>query len=123
MNIIYLTQNASGAYPPIQSWNKPTPPAGYAVVPSTVDTAPFYECGGFVTLTVENGVVTSMTGDAEAYNAWKEAHPEPEPEPEPEPDDLTARVEALEQTAATKDDVNAVWDQMAAAYQEGVSEA
>ena len=121
MNIIYMTPNESGAYPPIQSWNRNTPPNGYAVVPLAVDTAPFYECGGFVALTVENGVVTGMAGDTAAYNAWKEAHPEPEPEPEP--DDLTARVEALEQTAATKDDVNAVWDQMAAAYQEGVSEA
>ena len=122
MNIIYLTPNESGAYPPIQAWNRPTPPDGYAVVPSTVDTAPFYECGGFVSLTVENGVVTGMTGDADAYAAWKEAHPDPEPV-EPEPDELTARVEALEQTAATKDDVNAVWDQMAAAYQEGVGQA
>lgn len=49
---------------------------------------------------------------------------EPEPEPEPEPsDDLEERVQELEQNSATKADVQAVWDSMAAAYSEGVCEA
>lgn len=37
--------------------------------------------------------------------------------------DLEARVDALESDKADKDEVQAVWDQMAAAYNEGVQEA
>ena len=37
--------------------------------------------------------------------------------------DLESRVTALEETSASKDDVQAVWDRMAAAYNEGVNEA
>ena len=40
-----------------------------------------------------------------------------------EPADLESRVSALEETSASKEDVQAVWDQMAAAYNEGVNEA
>ena len=49
--------------------------------------------------------------------------PLPEPE-EPEPTaSLESRVTDLEQTSATKDEVQAVWDQMATAYNEGVQGA
>ena len=37
--------------------------------------------------------------------------------------DLESRVATLEETSASKDDVQAVWDRMAAAYNEGVNEA
>lgn len=37
--------------------------------------------------------------------------------------DLEPRVTTLEETSASKDDVQAVWDRMAAAYNEGVNEA
>lgn len=37
--------------------------------------------------------------------------------------DLESRVTTLEETPASKDDVQAVWDRMAAAYNEGVNEA
>lgn len=37
--------------------------------------------------------------------------------------DLESRVTTLEETSASKDDVQAVWDLMAAAYNEGVNEA
>lgn len=37
--------------------------------------------------------------------------------------DLELRVTTLEETSASKDDVQAVWDRMAAAYNEGVNEA
>ena len=47
---------------------------------------------------------------------------EPEPSPEPEPT-LKDRVDALETTKADKDEVQAVWDTMAAAYSEGVASA
>ena len=60
-----------------------TIPDGWAEVPSSIeipDTFPF------VNLTVENGVVTSMTAGV---------MPEPEPEPTPEPT-IDERVTALE---------------------------
>ena len=37
--------------------------------------------------------------------------------------DLESRVTTLEETSASKDDVQAVWDRMAAAHNEGVNEA
>ena len=37
--------------------------------------------------------------------------------------DLESRVTTLEETSASKDDVQAVWDRMAAAYNEGGNEA
>ena len=37
--------------------------------------------------------------------------------------DLESLVTTLEETSASKDDVQAVWDRMAAAYNEGVNEA
>ncbi len=37
--------------------------------------------------------------------------------------DSESRVTTLEETSASKDDVQAVWDRMAAAYNEGVNEA
>lgn len=40
-----------------------------------------------------------------------------------EPGDLDGRVAALEKDKADKTEVQAVWDQMAAAYSEGVQEA
>lgn len=40
-----------------------------------------------------------------------------------EQEDLESRVTTLEETSASKDDVQAVWDRMAAAYNEGVNEA
>ena len=42
---------------------------------------------------------------------------------EAENEDLEARVDALESGKADKDEVQAVWDEMAAAYNEGVQEA
>ena len=44
-------------------------------------------------------------------------------DPESNPDDLEERVATLEETSASKDDVQAIWDQMAEAYSEGVNNA
>jgi len=44
-------------------------------------------------------------------------------EEEPEAGDTETRLTELEENSATKADVQAVWDQMAAAYSEGVQEA
>lgn len=48
--------------------------------------------------------------------------PLPKEEPPPTPS-IAQRVTALEETTATKDDVNAIWNTMAEAYSEGVQSA
>ena len=63
---------------------------------------------------------------AEEIAVWEAEHPAPEPSEPSEPSgdgDLGQRVATLEANSATKSDVQAVWDQMAAAYNEGVQEA
>ena len=72
MFIIAKTPNKSGAYSNIQTWSKDAPPGGYAVVPEDFDTTVFYENKGFVTLTVENDVVTAMVANEVALAAWEE---------------------------------------------------
>ena len=119
MNIIQTYPNANGSRPPIQDWNKPEAPAGYTALSDGLDTAVFYEHNGFVHLTIEEGAVTSMTANTEAWEAWKASLP---PEPEPEPT-VEERVSILEADKTDKTEVQAVWDQMAAAYAEGVNEA
>ena len=55
---------------------------------------------------------------------WEAEHPAPDvPELPGSSGDLEKRVTSLEANSATKEDVQAVWDQMAAAYNEGVQEA
>lgn len=105
MKIIRQAPNPSGAYPSPQSWSSPIIPEGMALWPDTLDTADFYEYNGFVTLTIEqvDGVdtVTACTPNIEAWEAWKASLPEPGDSEQPEP---------------------TMWDQMAAAIQEGVNE-
>ena len=61
---------------------------------------------------------------AEEIAAWEAVHPAPDVPELPGPSgDLEQRVTSLEANSATKEDVQAVWDQMAAAYNEGVQEA
>lgn len=67
-------------------------PSGWAIIP---DSIPIPDTFPFVDITVENGIVTSMT---------ERTVPEPDPTPEP----------VQEPT---------VWDELDAAYQEGVSRA
>ena len=86
MNIIQSKANPSGSRPPVQSWGGTEPPEGYLQVPDGVDSSAMQECGGFVTLTVEDGVLTAITGDKEAYQAYLDSLPEPE-EPEPTRED------------------------------------
>lgn len=54
---------------------------------------------------------------------WEAEHlaPEEPEDPTPPGGDLEQRVTTLEATSATKADVQAVWDEMAAAYTEGVN--
>lgn len=91
MNIIQINTNENGGRPPMQSWHG-APPAGYALVPDTLDTSVFYNFMGFVTLELDGSTVTAMTGNQEALDAYKASLPEPvEPPPTTE-----ERVAALE---------------------------
>lgn len=78
MKIIKLTPAPSGAYPPLQSWDKATPPKGYAIVPDELDTGVFYAANGFVSITVEDGVVSKLDTNEAAKTAWEAAQPEEE---------------------------------------------
>ena len=81
MNIIQINANESGGRPPMQSWNG-APPAGYALVPDTLDTSVCYDFMGFVTIELEGSTVAAMTGNQEALDAYKASLPEPvEPPP------------------------------------------
>ena len=93
--------NPSGAYP-----NPKGQPFEGAIPLNGEEAAVFFRYNGFVTLTE-----TGVTPNTEAWEAWKAALPEEEPDPE------------SAEEAATKADVQSVWDAMAAAYKEGVYEA
>jgi hypothetical protein len=83
MQIIRATPNASGGYPPIQ--NTTSAPEGCLPVADGVDTSVFYEAMGFVMLTVTDGVVTGMTTNTTALEAYRASLPEPTDPVEPEP--------------------------------------
>lgn len=119
MKYVRSTPNPSGAYPGPQS----RPFAGCLAL-TDGQAAVLVQYNGFVTITQEpdeeiEGSSVTVTPDLEAWEAWKASLP---PEPEPEPT-LDERVDELETTKADKTEVAAVWDQMAAAYSEGVQEA
>lgn len=109
MLIIAKEAAADGSRPAIQTWGGATPPDTHWQIKDGLDTSVFTQYNGFVYLTVMRGIVVDMQPNTEAWEAWKEAHPEPEPEPEPEPGpDMSAY---------------ATWDDLAAAYKEGVQNA
>lgn len=92
MNIIQINANENGGRPPMQNWNG-APPAGYALVPDTLDTSVFYDFMGFVTLELDGSTVTAMTGNQEALDAYKASLPEPV-EPPPTTEERVASLEA-----------------------------
>lgn len=92
MNIIQINANKNGGRPPMQSWNG-APPAGYALVPDTLDTSAFYDFMGFVTIKLDGSTVTAMTGNQEALDAYKASLPEPV-EPPPTTEERVAALEA-----------------------------
>ena len=119
MKYVRSTPNPSGAYPAPQSKYFPG-----ALPLADSQAATLVQYNGFVTITQEpdeeiEGSSVTVTPNLEAWEAWKASLP---PEPEPEPT-LDERVDELETTKADKTEVSAVWDQMAAAYSEGVQEA
>lgn len=81
MYIINHSKNPSGAYPAPNSWGAYDVPDGFAVIPDELDMSVFYAYKGFVDLTIEDGIVTAITPDQEAYDAWMSEHPEPDPLP------------------------------------------
>lgn len=89
MNIMPITPNPSGAYPPIQSWVGVTPPDGYYQVADGVELS----CGGFGTLTIEDGIVTGFTPNTEAWEQWQAEHPAPETQPTTETDLMNMAVD------------------------------
>lgn len=72
MNILRITASETGYRSPIQSWSGATPPSGYAAVAPDCDTRAMQTHAGFVDLTIEGGVVTVITGNDEAYQAYLE---------------------------------------------------
>ena len=81
MYILRDAPSAVGQYEPIQQTPQPLPPPGYPRWPDSLDRAVFDQYEGFILPTIKRGTVASYTANEEAYQAWKEAHPEPEPEP------------------------------------------
>ena len=73
MLIIMKTPGANGGYPPLQDWNGPTPPETHYQLKKGLDTSVFTQNKGFVTLTVIRGIVTAMTPNTEALEAWRAA--------------------------------------------------
>ena len=117
MNIIQINANENGGRPPMQSWNG-APPAGYALVPDTLDTSAFYDFMGFVTLELDGGTVTAMTGNQEALDAYKASLPEPV-EPPPTTEERVAALEA--ENKLLKEQVSAQADQ-AEFYEDCIAE-
>ena len=83
MYIIALNSDNIGSRPPLQKWKKSVAPLGFALCPDE-----FYDifystepACGFVNITVEDNIVTSMEVNQEAYDAYIEyinSLPEPE---------------------------------------------
>lgn len=101
MQYLNPTKTESGAYSSLQS----TPAEGLLLFDDAFLPEFFKEgkmCAGFVSITDDGTRVTSCTWDEASYQAYVQSMPnEPEPLPE-EP---------------------SVWDEMAAAYKEGVQNA
>ena len=92
MNIIRKELNEIGACSNVQTWSKPVPPEGCAIVPDTLDMTEFYAYNGFVTLIIEDDTVTAYTPNVEAWEAWKASLPEPTEEEPSQIDRIEAQV-------------------------------
>lgn len=100
MYIIKIKAKENGARPPIQTWNKPTLPEGYAVCPDEFYRI-FYSTdpAGFVNIAVKNGVVVGMTVNDSALEAYIASIPEPVITPEEEIAELKAKLAATDYQA------------------------
>lgn len=80
MRIIRQLPNDGGAYPAIQEGNFRSVPEGYALWPDNLSTESFYEHNGFVTITIQDGIVQSYVPNLDAWADWKASLPPEEPE-------------------------------------------
>lgn len=90
MYIITLDTFADGSRSPMQTWDYPTLPNGYAFCPDEFYGV-FYSTtpAGFVDITIDGDTVTAMTVNQAALDAYIAANPpQPEADPEPTADDL-----------------------------------
>jgi hypothetical protein len=87
MYIIRDKQDKFGRYTTFQVWNSEIIPECCFECPySFKDTFFLTDPGGFVNIEADkNKVITKMTVNTEAYNAYLASLPEPEPEPDREP--------------------------------------
>ena len=102
MKIIKIEPNPGGSRPPLQEWNSPVPPDGYAVCPEEFCSV-FYSTtpAGFVTIETEEQehglTIVSMEVNEEALAAWNAA----------EASKSTAEPTAEEQIAELKAELDA----------------
>lgn len=90
MYIIELVPFADGSRSPLQTWEFPILPDGYAWCPDAFYDV-FYSTdpAGFVEIEVTGDTVTAMTVNQAALDAYIAAHPvQPETEPEPTAEEL-----------------------------------
>lgn len=82
MYIIKIIADEHNSRPPLQTWNKPNPPAGYALCPNEfVDVFYSTDPAGFVNIAVEHNIVRSMEVNQEALDAYIASNPVPEKTP------------------------------------------
>lgn len=90
MHIITLIARENGGRPPLQTWDYPTLPDGYAFCPDEFYGV-FYSTdpAGFVNIEVTGDTVTAMTVNQAALDAYIAANPpQPDADPEPTADEL-----------------------------------
>ena len=100
MYIIKIKANENGARPPLQTWNKPALPDGYAACADEFYKV-FYSTtpAGFVNIEVEDYVVVGMTVNSEALEAYLASIPEPVVTPEEEISELKGKLAATDYQA------------------------
>lgn len=89
MYIIERKPYADGSRSPLQTWEFPILPDGYAWCPDAFYDV-FYSTdpAGFVEITVENNTVTAMTVNQAALDAYIAAHPPMEDENDPTAEEI-----------------------------------
>lgn len=73
MNIMSKNPDLNGQHDLLEDWVGNMPPD---FLETTVDPDDFYAAYGFVTPTIENGVVVAITPNDEARMAWAATRPE-----------------------------------------------
>lgn len=72
MKIIRITSNANGSRPPLQDWQNPELPSGFAWCPDEfVDVFYSTSPAGFVNLSVKNESVVDMSINETALNEYR----------------------------------------------------